>query len=224
MSIESYNPSDPEFMASRSLNEELSKDEQRLLDETLASSDALRAEADYLRKVDALVKSMAEDKVELDWHTYTRLVQARVAEEHDALRDKRLDTLLAEWSGPGVEVDQEAFAAAVMAQVEARGSRARPRNLLFRVGLPLAAAALLALSVTAVLWSQAERSPVNIVHLSSQLTVADAADAATSDLVVSFRRRPPEDYSVEMDSCGISYMTVGAIPFSDGYAEAAPPM
>jgi hypothetical protein len=162
MSEKPYNPEDPAFLISRSLDRDLSEDEHRQLDQVLSESEALRAEADMLRAVDRLIKRWAAEPVELDWEPHAAMIQARVTDSDDDQALRRIDDWLKRLGDSPVEVDGERFTAAVMAGIGA-GPQRTVRSLIFRIGAPLAAAAAIAFALIATFWSEPSQVAVTRV-------------------------------------------------------------
>lgn len=148
MSETEYNPDDPAFLLSRSLDEVLPAGEQRRLDEALASSKSLQSEAQQLRAVDRMLKRWGRTQVELDWDHQAALVRARAESDGDSEELRKVDRLLERWGGQSVSFDAERFTTAVMARVGRARTRPSRYGLIFRVGAPLAAAAVVVFAVT----------------------------------------------------------------------------
>ncbi len=224
MSETPYNADDPAFLASRSLDGELSASERQRLNRALGASKSLRAEHEGLRAVDQLVKSWGSGEVDLDWAAYGKLVQAKALAEPDVERDRKLDGLLASWADERAAIDDEAFTAAVMASVEVRSRRAWRRSLVFRLGAPLAAAAAVALMVTGTLVDWSSPAPRVEVVIGPRATTVRSIPEPMRVAVVSFRREPGADFAPEPTASGISFMFVGASPLPEDWSNEAPPL
>lgn len=225
MSETPYNPDDLAFLISRSLDQDLGSDERQRLDQALGESEALRAWADELRAVDRLVKRWGAGPVELDWGPYTATVQARVAaldEEEDL---HRIDDWLRRWGDQRVEIDGPGFTDSVMTRIGATRRRSPVHTLIFRLGAPLAAAAAVALTLTAAFWSRDSNERVPLVLFRSRTTMVqpESSPEGRSEPVISFHRS--EDAVAErirkrQATPGIS--AVGAARVPDQYGGSAP--
>ncbi len=222
MTTDDYNSTDPEFLASRMLDGDLSDDERRQLDRALAGSKSLRAEAEKLRAVDALVARWAISPPELDWGTYGQLVGARVAGETDDEALRKVDSLLTRWGRRAEGIDDDKFTAAVTARIGGPRRRASLRRLVLRVGVPLAAAAVLAAAVTTRLWPVLPGEPAMKVVLGPVGIGASVGGGADPRVVVSFARETAGPATVAEETSGISYMTLGASPTTGSWDEGAP--
>ena len=223
MTTDDYNPTDPEFLVSREIDGDLSEDERRRLGEALAGSESLRAERDRLRTLDALVSKWAKRQANLDWETHGKLVGADLTGETDDGKLKKVDRLLDEWSRRTETVDSDAFATAVLARIAPQRKRPMLRRMIFRVGVPAAAAALLAVAVTVRFWFAASREPVTTVTIRQPAYVQTAMDdGAAPIVVVSFARTATGASGVAQESPGISYMTLGAEPLVRSWDYSAP--
>jgi len=207
-----YNPDDMVFLTSRSLDEELSEAERSRLEKALGLSDALRREAERLRAVDKLVKRWGCEQADLDWEHHHALISAQAAGDESEASEK-LDALLARWGAAVVPLDEKRFAGAVMARVAPARARRLTQRLVFRVGVPLAAAAMLALTLTGRPWFQTVRTAV-VVYAGSKQAPVEAPGApprAAPVVVVSFAREPVETVA-KAGTPRISFGSTGATP------------
>jgi hypothetical protein len=193
MNDEPYNPDDPAFLLSRSLDERLSDDEQRRLDEALASSPSLRRDAEELRALDRLVRRWRREQVALDWDNHARLVAGEASLEPDAAALQKVDAWIQRWGADVVPFNEERFTASVMKKVAREPGRKR-RGLIFRLGAPLAAAAAVGFALTIGLWRPVPAEPVSVVRIGTRLAMAGAraGAAGTPKAVVSFGRAPAD--------------------------------
>ncbi len=224
MSETPYNPDDPAFLASRSLDEELSASERQRLDEALAASESLRAEVEELRAIDGLVKRWSAGEVSLDWAAHSRLIEAKALAGPEGEHDRKLDDLLTQWADHRVEIDEGAFTAAVMARVSRRPRRVWRRSLVFRLGTPLAAAAAVAIVVVGTLRFLPSRGPSVEVSIGPRAIAVDSATGGTRVALVSFRREPAPGYQPEPTSPRMSFMAVGVSPSAEDWSDELPPM
>lgn len=208
MSDEGYNPDDPLFALSRSLDEELPEDMRQKMEEALAASEALRSEAESLRATDRLVKRWASPPAELDWGRHAALIEAQATGD-DGEEANKLDRLLERWGRTVPSHDEGSFTAAVMAKVRSERRRAVRSSLLFRLGAPLAAAAAVAIAITGSLWLMPSGEPIAYVAFVSGLP-ADQVDTGRSSVgVVSFVRTPVEQAEITVPA-GMSFGSVGS--------------
>ena len=219
-----YNANDPEFLASRSLDEDLSESDRKRLSEALEASEDLRCEAEKLRSVDQLVKRWGGEEVELDWNAHSELAVAKAMAERDEETGGKLDDLLQRWGYARVELDEEAFTQAVMAKVRPQESRPPRRSLLFRLRTPLAAAAALAIAVTAAYWARSLPSPRVVVTIRHSDTMVESSPASTRPSIVSFNREPIETLTPKPGRPGISFMDIGAGAAPEEWQDEAPPL
>ncbi len=224
MSETPYDPDDPAFLASRSLDEELSASDRQRLDETLAASESLRAEVEELRAVDGLVKRWRTGEVGLDWAAHRRLIEAKALAGPQGEHDRKLDQLLAQWADHRVEIDDEAFTAAVMARVSPRPRPLWRRNLVFRLGTPLAAAAAVAIVVLGTLRFWSSPGPHVEICIGPRPIAVDSATGVTRVAIVSFRREPGPGYRPEPTSPRMSFMAVGVSPAAEHWSDELPPL
>ncbi len=213
MSDEGYNPDDPLFALSRSLDEELPEDVRQKMEEALAASEALRAEAESLRATDRLVKRWASPPADLDWGRHAALIEAQAPGDDSEELDK-LDRLLERWGRTVPLLDEGSFTAAVMAKVRLERRRAARSSMLFRLGAPLAAAAAVAIAITGSLWLMPSGEPIPYVNYARELST-DRVDAGRPSVtVVSFVRTPVEQAGITVPE-GMSFGSVGS---AAGYA------
>ena len=224
MSETSYNPNDSAFLASRSLDEQLSTSERQRLDDAMAASESLRAEAEEIRAIDRLVKRWGIGEVELDWATHGKLIEAKALSRPDDDRDCKLDELLERWAGVSARIDDEEFTAAVMARVPSRRHRVWRRSLVFRLSVPLAAAAAVALVVTGTLLDWSSPSPRVEISIRQRHAAVESPSEPTRVAMVSFRREPAVGFAPEPTSPGISFMVVGASPLPEDWPDEVPPL
>ena len=221
MSEAPYNPDDPAFLASMALDEVLAAEERRKLEELLAASETLRGESEGFRAIDRL-KRWAAGPVELDWDAHAALSAARAAGDDDEQDLREVDRLLERWGRAPAVVDEDAFVASIMARVAPRSTRSRRRQMVFRIGLPLAAAAAMAIAVTGVFWSPA--APQAVVQLAKGPVPPVSYDPVepTRVALAVFDRAP-----LNRDGPGgvstISFIAVGAAPVEE-WIEESPPL
>ena len=223
MTSEDYNPTDPEFLLSRDLDGDLSEEERRMLDEALAGSESLRAEREKLRAADTLVSSWAARSPQLDWATQAKLVQADVAGETDDEALQKVDSLLTRWGRRTEGIGGDAFTAAVMARIAPPRRRPALQRLIFRVGVPIAAAALIAVAVTGRFWFTVSQEPAVKVVIGPAAPMRSSMDGGPGPrTVVSFAQTASEPRDTTPEPPGISYMTLGSSPMVESWEYSAP--
>jgi anti-sigma factor RsiW len=181
-------PDDFELLISRALDGDLSPAEQQRLEAALAASPALRRQAaqytalaGLLERFAAAEAPTAQRSIEADVLAGLRLA---ADEDSDAGALEGVDRLLDRYALARPEVDGDAFAASVMRQIvmpsagaERFDGASRNRRLRWFVGVPLAAAAALALAVT-LPWSTRDDSRT-ITVVENRETSPDGAVTTT---------------------------------------------
>jgi len=215
------NPDDPAFLLSRSLDEALSAADLEKLDRALAASASLREEAERLRALDGIVKRWGARPPQLDWHHHAELTAEMLAPDTEADKLDRLDRLLGDWAGVAPTIDEKAFAEAVMTRV--RGQRKRAwQSMIFRIGVPLAAAAAIMLALTARMWVEPRAEPAMTIEL-GPLAMADSGPAQHGPVVVfGGKDEPPTAPRAGASSSGVSFMAIGVSRVNVGTAMVPP--
>ncbi len=209
------------FLFSRGLDESLSEAERERLDAALAASDAQRSEAGKLRAVAEAIRDWGSRPPDLDWNGHEAAILARIAETSDDAALRKVDRLLKRWGSDGPAADEDEFVTAVMTEVRRGERHSRRHPLILRLWAPLAAAAAVAVLLTAPVWFTASRAPIVQVAIGPAVgVIAPSSEAAPgSRVVVSFRREEAIPTPVE---AGISFATVGASPVVGGSVEGPP--
>ena len=215
MSDSKYNPCDPLFLLSLSLDGELTPAQREQLDAALAASAGLRAEAEQLRAVCKLIQAWGAQTPNVDAENLGGEFAAHLAESDgtDSAELAGVDDLLRRWSQPEPEVDWERFHGAVMKNIAAERHVAPVWGRILRLGTPLAAAAAIALAYIGYLspWDTGStgptRTPTVLVRIGPQ--VETLAEGARADVFqVSFDRDsapPPSSKEVQRGpSCVIA--------------------
>ena len=224
MSEERFNPNDPAFLASRSLDERLSPGEQAVLDEALASSESLRAEVGKLGALKQLIQGWGADDVEVDCENYQTLIHARAhSEEYSEDLDK-VDQLLSRWGRKDPCLDADVFTASVMARIHRIEGGRWSRRLIVRVGVPLAAAAALLFVLTGGPWLLPAGRPVCRVVYGAAVgssgaprglkPAAQGEEHAAPTSVVVFDRTALASAAHSGDRVAISLGVVGSGPLA----------
>jgi len=210
-----YNPTDPEFLLSRSFDETLSDDEQCKLDEALDRSETLRTEGEKLRAIGRLIKRAGTQPVDTDWDRFAASVDQACQAQEDGTRGK-IDTLLGRWGKREAQVDWDRFAAGVTARIGRHRTKRSYRQVILRLGAPLAAAAAVALAVTAY-FSVTAATRVSVVSYQQAWTETESVSVSR----VSFSRQPAAEDPTVRSVRGIGFSVVAATPLVD-YAEESP--
>jgi len=174
MSDSEYNPHDPLFLLSQSIDGELTPAQRQELDSALAASAELRAEAEQLRTLCDLIQMWGTQDHGLDTENLGDEVTAHLSEveEAESAELAGIDDLLRRWSEAAPEVDWERFHGAVMERI-APARRAVPIwGRVLRLGTPLAAAAAIALAYLGYLrpWdTEVPRTPAVVVQVGPQV-------------------------------------------------------
>jgi hypothetical protein len=218
MTESSPNPDDPEFLLSRSLDEDLSDEERRRLEKELAASDSLQEAQRHYARLNELLRLFAVEKLEVDWDAFAANVeQASVSVERKTSQNA-LDELLARWARGELDVNWERFTAEVMGRIEQKPSAVPWHRMIFRIGGPLAAAAAI---VLAVLVFQVKRTPEgrsNVVYEGPTGTLVEGNRVSR----VSYGRQPDGLAAIEPRSSAFGYATIGtAVPTEEA---AVPPL
>ncbi|MGD2108753.1 MAG: hypothetical protein PVI86_05115 [Phycisphaerae bacterium] len=228
MSETPYNPDDPAFLLSRSLDEELSAAERARLDQAMGSSASLRGQADRLRRLDGWLKRWGEYPVELDWKHHAALTRSRVESDADAEQLEEVDGLLERWANRDVSIDEASFTAAVMAGVHKERRTRSWHGVVFRLGVPLAAAAAVVLAVTGTLRfgrGQETRTTILIGPALAAVTPSDSEVGGGGAVIVL--GEDPDSREVARPSSrprssGVSFLAIGSSRVRVGAAVVPP--
>jgi len=163
---DSYSPDDLSFLLSRRLDgDDLSPDESARLDEALRTSPVLRREAEHLETIRTLISRWGQ-----------RIVEPEAADDPGL---RKVDGLLRRWGErEPAELD---LSEQVLHTIGAK-RRVMPRGLVFRLGVPLAAAAAIAIAALGPWFTPRESIYVAI----GQAPIARAVSSAEPQVVVSF--------------------------------------
>ncbi len=212
MSDTAFHPDDPLFLISRSLDEELSAADSARLRELLGGDASLAREANRLRSLDRLLKRWAADAPSIDWKDHQAVIQAKTEQSGDEAELHSVDRLLERWAATEVRVDESAFVASVMQRVrlapKAR-TRTAPYPLVFRFGLPLAAAAAVAFAVFTGTWNPEGKTTVSFGKRPITRLAIGSPDSAMATVAVSFDRSRPTNDASPVRGQGIDMGAVG---------------
>jgi hypothetical protein len=232
MSDAGFNPNDPLFGVSRRLDADLSEAEHEALERELSASDSLRAEARALENLDCVLKRWALTPIELDWHVHAlhaidRISSAPEVEEADG---SRLNELLASWNQPSrTGVDEERFVADVMSRIGKGAGSGAPRRSwgnLYRIGAPLAMAALIALAALPLMRLAVTGEVIReVAYIRTSDNVASLAEggstpSAGTRVAVAFGRSVPAGWSAPKSGIGIGF--VGSGDVDEDWTNTAP--
>lgn len=164
MSDTSFNPNDPLFLASRWIDGDLSPEELRQLEAAMRRDPSFAREVEQLKSTNDLLGRWSAAEPGVDWSRFERVIGDLAVPESEARELDQVDALLQRYSAREPDIDWNDFAAGVMEEIGARRTASR-LILAWRVGLPLAAAAAIALAVTAIPWTAAPiASPLPTKH------------------------------------------------------------
>lgn len=215
MTERKYNPDDPGFLLSQMLDGELSTPGTAKLGVLLSKSAALEIDRAELSAVRDLLASWGSQQVNIDWDSHLALINASVREENESRPELRqVDALLNQWAGSAPKLD---IHASVMARIAPKKT-ARPIRWAVRLGLPLAAAAAIAITVLPLRHPstpiEITETPLAVVSFGPTFT----ASATLSQLTVQFERAE----SIHADSqSDVGFIVVGSPP-TRVVEEAAP--
>lgn len=205
------NLQDPLFLVSRDIDGDLSADERERLNQLLAASPALQAEADQIRRVSRWVKSTARSAAQIDWKTHEQLILAEIGAEPREMSG--VDALLADFAKREPVYDEGALVRGVLSRIAPAASvKQRGWRSIARIGAPLAAAAAVVLAVTATWFgpsAHVSMMPVALVQIGPSV-VSDSSDAS----VVVRYSRVSVSVRTEDRPESIGYMTLGSSPVS----------
>jgi len=221
MTADAYNPDDLAFLISRGLDGDLSPAERRRLDEALSRSESLRSEASKFEAVGQLVERWGKQPVEVDWQHHAALTSACSGSADDE-RLGKVDDLLRRWRDRSVGVEAIDLAASVLAKIHSEHRRANPYRLVLRLGVPLAAAAAIALALTVTTWFTPARDPICQVAIGpSSWNVAGAERGVESRVVVSFVQSGEAAGTLQIPAA-IGFATIGVEPLGSAGEESSP--
>jgi hypothetical protein len=242
MSDQPSHPRDVEFWLRRLAEGDLTADETRRLGEAMAESESLRRAVEQDRALDGLLRRWAIAGPAPVADEFADGVLARIrpggenavapspvaAEspgDREDRRDAALDVLLARWARTAPAVGAASVADRVRTALETGEVAAGPRRpgpprragrrLVIRIGLPLAAAAVVLLALTATLWFRGTGSgPSVVIYQRSSETMTRLASASPVPAsAVSFHRGGGRNASADRSpSIGVSVIGVARVP------------
>ncbi len=210
MTDDQYNPDDLAFLVSRSMDDDLSPAERLRLADALSLSESLRAEVSKLKAVQRLVGQWGQESFDVDWKHHAALISASAASSEDESLGK-VDSLLSRWANRS-EVDAIDLTAGVLSRIHSERRGVNWHGTMWRLGVPLAAAAAIALAVTATTWFPS-RVPVCLVTFGPSSEAAITSESVMESQVVSFARS---------DEPTTPFATMPVIGFATIGVEAAP--
>ncbi len=226
MRSEEINPNDPMFLVSRNLDGELTGAEQSRLAKLLSESPEMRREAEKYCELNEALKSFGCSMPDVDFGDFSDRVRQSLGSSEDDAQLVEVDQAIQSWASKPVVFDEERFTAGVLEQIgESRSSTSRSRSILFRIGMPFAAAAAVALVWIGGFRNEHQPRRVADVQIGGIERVATHISHGNTRLasVVSFDRTPVEtDRSTR--SGGISLSFVGSLRAELTSSEVAPPL
>ncbi len=213
-----YDEDDLGFLVSRSLDETLSVLEQRRLEAALADSKELRREAEQLGAVQRLIARWGARPAEADWDHQAALIVAQVAGDDDALLD-RVDQLIGRWGDAAGPPIPSSFAEDVVQRLAGGARRPARFAAIFRLGVPLAAAAAIALAFVGPTWFVDTAPALSVVHFGGSAVTVQP----TARTVVSFGRAPAPGGAARSEHSTVTFSVVGAGAMPWTYREGPVP-
>lgn len=218
-----HNPNDPLFLASRAIDGDLSTEEKQILDCALKQSPELRAEVSKLQATQGLVAQWGDAQAAIDWDAFGDSVAKLAMTESESSEVDRVDQLVARWASSTPDIELDGFADGVMAELATK-KRSSPLRYVIRLGMPLAAAAAIALAVIPGFWKQ----PVSGTHSQEVIRVnigpsQFAAMTGTKPVersVVAFAR--DEAVEVTSETTKISFISLSSAPVARSVEEYHP--
>jgi len=218
-----YNPDDPLFLASRSLDEELSESERQRLESCHGESEGVRKAAEEIAAVDRLVRRWGRNQ-EVETVDHADAVMELVRRRAAGDQESALDDFLEHWGKDQPQVDWSAYSTQVMAEVRAVQQERAGHRWIARFGLPLAAAAVLALAVRIGFQEPVQQiavvAPREVVVM--QARRAESAALTATATTVSFGRSTALDTPKESSGGSVSVAWAG--PSTGARVVEAPPL
>ncbi len=213
MNTPNFQPDDPGFLISRALDGDLTPSEREQLEQALRESPDLRRQADELGAADRLVRRWGHPGVDLDWETHAALTSANAAAQGDVEVLAGVDVLVRRWAEREPGVDLDAFTARVLTKIKEEKRASRMSRVVYRIGLPLAAAAAIAVALVGRDWfapSRQQVCDVTIRPVARSVAVVDGSRREPT-VVVSFAP-PVEDAPARAvtSNRGVGVMFIGA--------------
>jgi len=156
--------------------------------------------------------------VEIDWEAHRALIEARIAQNAKTeSNERRVDDLLAEWVATRAVSDID-LRDSVLAEIRQSHRAARPIRWVIRLGLPLAAAAAIAIAILVPNWkSWPGTRTISIVQIGpeSRPLVADVSST------VVFERTTVSSKVLARPGESMEIMVVGSAPAAPIVEESA---
>ena len=216
MNEPTYNPNDPQFLASQRLDGPLTPEQARQLAEAMATSPALQVEVARLSAVHELVQRWA--KVEPAGLDRDLAAEVRAFLEQDAsgagdgAGGEAVDGLLQRWAQRAPRVDEDELLAGVLAEIAPAQAQARRRTSagrwLLRLGTPMAAAAALALAFVTLYHTPPTETVVTVTQVAVVRPVARPAGPSVCE--VRINREPPAGVDRRAARPSVSFSMAGA--------------
>ncbi len=219
---QAHNPNDPLFLASRAIDGDLTAEEKQILDRALKQSPELRAEVSKLRAAQGLVAQWGKAQAAIDWDAFGESVAQIAMTESESAKVDKVDQLVARWASSTPDIELDGFADGVLAQLAPK-KRSSPLRYVIRLGMPLAAAAAIALAVIPGFWKQS--SPVvktqAVIKVDiGPLQLAGINQTKLEHSVVSFAR--DEAVEVSSETTKISFISLSSAPVARSVEEYHP--
>ncbi len=209
-----YNPNDPAFLASRALDESLTNEQRELLND-------LNDEAESFRSVDDFVKSLRDEKIDIDWATFQQTIQDRITSEYDDAQLDRVDELVQGATELPDSWNEKRFTQGVLQKIESTSQVRHPKLRWMKAMMPLAAAAAIALAVTMMPWQDSTNAPTSIVSIGPSIHLGHRLPLKNAVALVSFRHEPIAADETASRS-RVSFVSIGSGSMAQSQASAPP--
>ncbi len=210
-----YNPNDPEFLASRALNEPLTQAQRQIFGQHLSDMEAMQ-------DVDELVQSIRDEAVDIDWVTFQQTIQDRITCAYDDANLDRVDALIQNATKLPTSWAEEDFTQDVLQKIASNADVRPARFRWLSAAMPLAAAAAITLVVTMVPWQELANAPTSIVSIGPAIQANHRPSLDSAVALVSFRREPIAVDDTANNRSRISFVSVGAESMASDHAPAPP--
>ena len=224
-----------ELLASRQVDQDLSAEERSRLENGLAREPALRETLRGFQSLGTLLRRWSERRVPEVREEFCKEVLATIEASGASDEDEEVGALLSRWGAKTVSFDAERYTASVIerlrpvvrgrteTQTAERRPRSVPRTLVFRLRVPLAAAASIALAFTAYLTVVARSRTVCDVRIASAIEALEGPQGGTRVASVSFRRDDPAVTGKADSRGGPSFLAISAGSTGGTWGAVEPP-
>lgn len=178
------------FLVSRELDgDDLTTAEREVLARALEESGDLRLAAEQFRRVDRLVQRWAQSQPDVNADTVLAHSVGSVLPDAPQSDEDEIDHLIGRWASTRIRTDESRYTAEVMRRVRAAAPQRSIRPRLFRLGVPLAAAAAVGFAVIGQFWPTSTPAPRSTVLIARQVQSVDTEPMQEQVALVSFARQ-----------------------------------